>query len=57
MERIIDGIPPTLEGWVYIIPIHGPLYTWAQYTPTHMIHGHFRFLIPLDPLLHAYPVC
>ena len=32
-------IPPTLEGWVYIIPIHGPLdgplYTWAQYTPTH----------------------
>ena len=30
-------IPPTLEGWVYIIPIHGPLdgplYTWAQYTP------------------------
>ena len=18
-------IPPTLEGWVYIIPIHGPL--------------------------------
>ena len=27
-------IPPTLEGWVYIIPTHGPLYTWAQYTPT-----------------------
>ena len=31
-------IPPTLEGWVYINPIHGPLdgplYTWAQYTPT-----------------------
>ena len=31
-------IPPTLEGWVYIIHIHGPLdeplYTWAQYTPT-----------------------
>ena len=31
-------IPPTLEGWVYIIPIHGPLDgpldTWAQYTPT-----------------------
>ena len=31
-------IPPTLEGWVYIISIHGPLdgplYTWAQYTPT-----------------------
>ena len=27
-------IPPTLEGWVYIIPIHGPLYTWTQYTPT-----------------------
>jgi len=30
-------ILPTLEGWVYIIPIHGPLdgplYTWAQYTP------------------------
>ena len=40
--KIIGGnngcIPPTLEGWVYIIPIHGPLdgplYTWAQYTPT-----------------------
>ena len=31
-------ISPTLEGWVYIDPIHGPLdgplYTWAQYTPT-----------------------
>ena len=31
-------IPSTLERWVYIIPIHGPLdgplYTWAQYTPT-----------------------
>ena len=31
-------IPPTLKGWVYIIPIHGPLdgplYTCAQYTPT-----------------------
>ena len=27
-------IPPTLEGWVYIIHVHGPLYTWAQYTPT-----------------------
>ena len=31
-------IPPTLEGWVYITLIHGPLdgplYTWAQYTPT-----------------------
>ena len=30
-------IPPTLEGWVYIMPIHGPLdgplYTRAQYTP------------------------
>ena len=32
------SIPPTLDGWVYIAPIHGPLdgplYTWAQYTPT-----------------------
>jgi len=32
------SIPPTLDGWVYIDPIHGPLdgplYTWAQYTPT-----------------------
>ena len=31
-------IPPTLEEWVYIVPTHGPLdgplYTWAQYTPT-----------------------
>ena len=38
MERIVACIPPTLDGWVYIIPIHGPLdeplYTWAQYTPT-----------------------
>ena len=41
-EYINDGnnhsIPPTLDGWVYIDPIHGPLdgplYTWAQYTPT-----------------------
>ena len=34
-------IPPTIEGWVYIIPIHGPLdgplYTWAQYTPTQLL--------------------
>jgi len=33
-----SSIPPTLDGWVYIEPIHGPLdgplYTWAQYTPT-----------------------
>ena len=32
------SIPPTLDGWVYIGPIHGPLdgplYIWAQYTPT-----------------------
>ena len=38
MGRIIPCIPPTLDGWVYIEPIHeplgGPLYTWAQYTPT-----------------------
>ena len=38
MERIMACIPPTLKGWVYIIPTHGsldgPLYTWAQYTPT-----------------------
>ena len=31
-------IPPTLERWVYIVsthgPLDGPLYTWAQYTPT-----------------------
>ena len=34
-------IPPTLDGWVYIEPIHepldGPLYTWAQYTPTLLV--------------------
>ena len=33
-----SSIPPTLDGWVYIEPIHGPLggplYTCAQYTPT-----------------------
>jgi len=38
MMACIPCIPPTLEGWVYIIPIHGPLdgpiCTWAQYTPT-----------------------
>ena len=38
MERIVACIPPTLDEWVYIYPIHGPLdgplYTWAQYTPT-----------------------
>ena len=32
------SIPPTLDGWVYIEPIHGPLdgplNTGAQYTPT-----------------------
>ena len=41
LEGIVACIPPTLEGWVYIIPIHGaldgPLYTWAQYTPTNNI--------------------
>ena len=25
MERIVACIPPTLEGWVYIEPTHGPL--------------------------------
>ena len=34
------SLPPTLDRWVYIEPIHGPLdgplYTWAQYTPTKM---------------------
>jgi len=45
-------IPPTLEGWVYIIPIHGPLdalYTWAQYTPTcwnHLQHFSISFVFP-----------
>ena len=42
MKQLLDGnnfsILPTLDGWVYIDPIHGPLdgplYTWAQYTPT-----------------------
>ena len=32
-------ILPTLKGWVYIMsiygPLDGPLYTRAQYTPTH----------------------
>ena len=45
-EEIMACIPPTLEGWVYIIPIHGlldgPLYTRAQYTPTHM-NANLRF--------------
>ena len=47
IERIIAGIPPTLEGWVYIIPIHGPLdgplYTWAQYTPTLIIGRNLKY--------------
>ena len=34
----MDVFLQTLEGWVYIMPIHvpldGPLYTRAQYTPT-----------------------
>jgi len=40
-ERVGENnacIPPTLDGWVYIISIHGPLdgplNTRAQYTPT-----------------------
>ena len=41
-----SSIPPTLDGWVYIEPIHGPLdgplYTWAQYTPTHTILVNLR---------------
>ena len=48
--EINDGnyccIPPTLDGWVYIDPTHGPLdgplYTWAQYTPTLTIDASFR---------------
>ena len=48
MERIVACIPPTLEGWVYIIPIHGPLdgslYTWAQYTPTILMAPDILFL-------------
>ena len=40
---MIACIPPTLDGWVYIEPIHGPLdgplYTWAQYTPTILSEG------------------
>ena len=47
----IDGennccIPPTLDGWVYIEHIHGPigepLYTWAQYTPTLIASSKFQ---------------
>ena len=39
-------IPPTLEGRVYITHIHGPLngplYTWAQYTPTPPLRLNYR---------------
>ena len=39
-------IPPTLEGWVYIMPIHGPLdgplYTRAQYTPTACVNTNIQ---------------
>ena len=47
-------IPPTLEEWVYIIPIHGPLdgplYTWAQYNPTVLIIN-LQFLTDLHDCL------
>jgi len=46
------SIPPTLDGWVYIVPIHGPLdgplYIWAQYTPT--ISQEFSYGVGLDLL-------
>ena len=46
LKRIMASIPPTLEEWVYIIPIHGPLdgplYTWAQYTPTPLRSLNYR---------------
>jgi len=40
------SIPPILDVWVYIEPIHepldGPLYTWAQYTPTATNHNDLK---------------
>ena len=44
MERIITGIPPTLEGWVYIIHIHWPL--MGLYTHGLNIHQHFVKVTP-----------
>ena len=45
-DRNNCSIPPTLDGWVYIEPIHGPLdgplYTWAQYTPTQYTLFHMQ---------------
>jgi len=45
-------IPPTLDGWVYIIPIHGPLdgplYTRAQYTPTVAVVRRSRIYFATD---------
>ena len=46
---------PTLEWWVYINPIDGPLYTWAQYTPTLYTHvgmAKFHFLVVLTSPSH-----
>ena len=50
---------PTLEWWVYINSIHGPLdgplYTWAQYTPTLYTHvgmAKFHFLVVLTSPSH-----
>ena len=54
-------IPPTLDGWVYIEPIHGPLggplYTWAQYTPTHTTEIRIPFFasISIENLLKGAP--
>jgi len=48
------SIPPTLEEWVYIIPIHGPLYTWAQYTPTHISVKNFLLFTPREMIYRAF---
>ena len=51
----MDDIPPTLEGWVYIIPIHEPL-DEPLYTHGLNIHQHIRVL--LKDLSYRYdPPC
>ena len=57
---MLDGnnssIHPTLDGWVYIDPIHGPLdgplYTWAQYTPTEM--SNYSMIIEFYYMVHVH---
>ena len=44
-QEVISCIPPTLEGWVYIKPIHGPL-DGPLYTPTNFtVSTYFYYIL------------